>query len=221
MKKLFNSTLENISKDIFKKYPDVISEMIGEKHGVYALYNRGKLCYVGKAIDLKRRVTQQLSRRRWSHFSLFLTKKSMYIDDIEPFLIAISKPKGNKVKPKLEIRKLNRELEQKIKIKQYNERKKFFGQKSKKLSLKIHQKISKSKMINPFGKRKRIFAKYKGKEYRANFLISGKVKFKNKPYSSLTSAALIITKGIRVNGRRFWHVKDENREWVKISSFSK
>ena len=103
MSKLFSRKLEKISREIFERYSKALSELVGSSHGVYALYDENELYYVGKTSDLKRRILQHLKDRhyaQWTHFSLFLTKKSAYINDIESVIISISNPKGNKAKPK-------------------------------------------------------------------------------------------------------------------------
>ena len=41
--------LENISREALGKYQDIIRQYVRRRHGVYALYRRGKLQYVGLA----------------------------------------------------------------------------------------------------------------------------------------------------------------------------
>ena len=41
--------LENISREALEKYQDIIRQYVRRRHGVYALYRRGKLQYVGLA----------------------------------------------------------------------------------------------------------------------------------------------------------------------------
>lgn len=90
MKSLFTDKLERVSRDIFEKFPMEIAQLIGQKHGVYALYDEDILYYVGKASDLKRRIKQHLKDKhlaQWTHFSLFLTNKDNFIGEIESILI--------------------------------------------------------------------------------------------------------------------------------------
>jgi hypothetical protein len=48
--------LENISRDALAKYQKIIRQYVRHRQGVYALYRRGKLYYVGLAGDLRWRL---------------------------------------------------------------------------------------------------------------------------------------------------------------------
>ena len=41
--------LERINSQVFDNYKDQITDLIGKNHGVYALYRRSKLYYIGLA----------------------------------------------------------------------------------------------------------------------------------------------------------------------------
>ena len=60
---LVTGQLENISWQVLEQYRDVIKEMIKGKSGIYALYNRDKLYYVGLASNLMKRLNQHLKDR--------------------------------------------------------------------------------------------------------------------------------------------------------------
>ena len=106
-KKRFGSTLvanrlEKVSKDLFRKYYESITELVSTSPGVYALYDGDALYYVGKSIDLKKRVKQHLRDRHlnsWTHFSFYLIRKVQHINEIESLLVRIASPKGNRVTP--------------------------------------------------------------------------------------------------------------------------
>jgi excinuclease UvrABC nuclease subunit len=90
--------LEGVSKLIFRNYYKQITELIGNSHGIYALYDENELYYVGKSTDLKNRVKQHLKDRHlasWTHFSLYLVRKADHINEIESLIIRIANPKGN------------------------------------------------------------------------------------------------------------------------------
>jgi hypothetical protein len=58
--RLVRGDLEGISSRVFDFYHDEITELIGKSHGVYALYKKGRLYYVGLARNLRRRVKHHL-----------------------------------------------------------------------------------------------------------------------------------------------------------------
>ena len=50
--------LEGISRTALEKYHRIIREYIRRRHGIYALYRRGSLQYVGLASNLTSRLRQ-------------------------------------------------------------------------------------------------------------------------------------------------------------------
>ena len=50
--------LEKISSKVFDRYRRQITDMIRGNYGVYALYRRDKLYYIGLATDFRRRINQ-------------------------------------------------------------------------------------------------------------------------------------------------------------------
>src|SRR3990167_6100437 len=95
--------LENVSKDVFKQYYPLITELVGDSPGIYALYDDRDLYYVGKSTELRKRVKQHLKDRHlasWTHFSLYLARREDHIHEIESLLVRIANPKGNRVIPR-------------------------------------------------------------------------------------------------------------------------
>src|SRR6266498_2132016 len=95
---LVANRLEGVSKDVFKKYFQMITNLIGSSPGVYALYNERELYYVGKSSELRKRVRQHLRDRHlanWTHFSLYLARNAEHIHEIESLLVRIANPSGN------------------------------------------------------------------------------------------------------------------------------
>jgi len=96
--------LERISSAVFMKYKQVITEMVGGKNGIYALYRNKRLYYVGLATNLKSRVNQHLKDRhkgKWTHFSLYLVRSEKHMKDLESLCLRIADPEGNRVVGKL------------------------------------------------------------------------------------------------------------------------
>ncbi|MDE1728316.1 MAG: GIY-YIG nuclease family protein [Thaumarchaeota archaeon] len=81
--------LENIYKAMNK---------IGISSGIYALYRDDELYYIGKSINLKKRLQDHKKNphtKNWNKFRIFLIKDIKILDDVETMLITVSRPKGN------------------------------------------------------------------------------------------------------------------------------
>ncbi|HWY09839.1 MAG TPA: GIY-YIG nuclease family protein [Bacteroidia bacterium] len=78
-----------------------------EGKGVYALYSKGELWYVGKASTLKTRIDQHLKdmhKDKWDRFAIYVfpdSKGSKEVHQLESLLLKIAKPPGNKKDGKL------------------------------------------------------------------------------------------------------------------------
>src|ERR1051326_7712496 len=95
--------LENISRQALARYQDTIRQYVRNRHGVYALYRRGKLYYVGLASNLRSRLSNHLKDRpgqSWDRFSVYLTIGDSHLRELESLLLRIVKTKGNKQKGK-------------------------------------------------------------------------------------------------------------------------
>ncbi|MBI4660599.1 MAG: GIY-YIG nuclease family protein [Verrucomicrobia bacterium] len=63
--------LENISREALEKHQDIIRNFVRRRQGVYALYRRGRLYYVGLASNLRSRLSHHLKDRHghsWNRF---------------------------------------------------------------------------------------------------------------------------------------------------------
>lgn len=214
---LVTQSLEHISKEIFSKYSTLITKLIERSSGVYALYDENELYYVGRAIELRRRVKQHLKDRHdasWTHFSIFLIANDSHIGEIESLLVRIAKPKGNTVKPKgRDSRQMRKLLENAIKQKQKEELSELFS------SRRVVKPKSNGEHLESLkgavDRRTPIYRTFKGREHKAILTPTGTIILKGKKYSSPTGAAMSITKRTQ-NGWRFWYIRNRDREWVRL-----
>ena len=218
---ILTQKLEGISKKIFERHKKVIIQHIGNKPGVYALYDEKELYYVGRAVDLAKRVKFHLKDHHsalWTHFSVYFTKKTEYANSIEAVIISIAQPKGNKTKPTLgEKTKLKNIIRKTIKENHKEELRELgLGEKQR-----SNLKKKRPSLKNYFEGEKTLMKVYKGKTYKAKLLKSGKIKYKNKFYDLPTSSAkIIVSKNSprsTVNGWNFWFIKNAENNWVKLS----
>jgi hypothetical protein len=73
---LVTQYLETISGTALDKYQKVIRDYVKRRHGIYALYRRDRLYYVGLATNLRNRLNHHLKDKhkgRWDRFSVYLT----------------------------------------------------------------------------------------------------------------------------------------------------
>ena len=90
--------MEQIPAKALVQYQHIIREYIRRRHGVYALYKRDKLYYVGLARNLVGRLGSHLRDRHrglWDRFSVYLTIENHHIKELESMVLRITKPKGN------------------------------------------------------------------------------------------------------------------------------
>jgi hypothetical protein len=76
-KALVSQHLENISRQALEKYQNIIRRYVRRRQGVYALYRRKKLYYVGLASNLRSpRLVHHLKDHHgdsWDRFSVYFT----------------------------------------------------------------------------------------------------------------------------------------------------
>jgi hypothetical protein len=92
--------LENLSRVVLERYQRIIRNYVRNREGVYALYRRGKLYYVGLASDLQWRLKHHLRDRHrasWDSFSIYLTIGDKHLKELESLLLRViqPKPEGN------------------------------------------------------------------------------------------------------------------------------
>lgn len=97
--------LENISRKALENYPELIKDFVKNRHGIYALYHKNRLYYVGLARNLRLRLSHHLRDRHAQtsdRFSVYLTLGDKHLHEIESLLLRIASPKGNRISGKLE-----------------------------------------------------------------------------------------------------------------------
>jgi len=95
--------LENISYEVLEKFQKIIKKYVKGRHGIYALYRKNKLYYVGLATNLRSRLGHHLKDRHagaWDSFSAYLTPNNQHLREIEALLTRVIDRKGNKQRGK-------------------------------------------------------------------------------------------------------------------------
>jgi RAMA domain-containing protein len=228
---LVSQYLENISRRMLEEYQDSIREYVRRRHGVYALYRRGRLYYVGLAGNLRNRLHHHIRDRHsqsWDRFSVYLTIGDSHIRELELLVLRIVSPPGNRVKGKFaRAENLKNRLSAEIRKHYRLEFQELFG--SKRIS-KQDKKPLKFKPIPKgrqpvLGKYKnrpsKIKAKYKGKTIRASVLKNGAIRFQSTVYNSPSLAGAAAVGHRTCNGWTFWQYERAPGDWVPLNNLKR
>jgi len=220
---LVSQHVEQMSGRIFEAHPEVVREYVKGRRGIYALYKRAKLYYVGLATDLRSRLKAHLKDRHagaWDNFSLYLTETSENLRELEALAIRIALPLGNRTKTKFAgSRDLRRCLKRRITEEHVAATRAIFGVASslKKARSKGREKSSELELAGLLQRRTPLRMTYKGTTHTAVAYVDGRIKLKGKIYESPTSAARSIMKK-PVNGWWAWKFEAVPGDWQKLKT---
>ena len=208
--------LENISRDALEKHQKIIKQYVRRRNGVYALYRKEKLYYVGLAKNLRLRLKSHLHDRHgssWDRFSVYLTIGEQHLRELESLILRIVQPKGNKQKGKFpKSEDIRRRFARDVKERLNYEVALLFGNKpTKSVSQGREAKL----------RRMKLRAWFKGKKLRAQLLKGGRVRFGGKVYESLSTAAAKACKRRTCNGWTFWKYLRAPGDWATVDHLRK
>jgi predicted GIY-YIG superfamily endonuclease len=219
---LVSQYLENIAREALEKYQNVVRRYVRRRQGIYALYRRDKIYYIGLASNLRSRLSHHLRDRHkgsWDRFSVYLTIGDSHLKELESLILRVVKPKGNKQKGKfLKSEDIRKRFAKDIRAKQRKEFGSLLGK--EKASEVVERKLVKGKqgvMANYFVGSKKLQARYKGKIIRAYIRHNGLIRFKGKDYYSPSLAAAAACKRPTCSGWRFWQYERAPGDWVKLN----
>lgn len=219
--------LENISRTALEKYQTLLKEFVKGRHGVYALYRKGHLYYVGLASNLRNRLKTHLKDRHaqtWDTFSVYLTINDAHLRELETLILKISFPKGNKQTGKFaKSQDLKRRFWNIIKEAQRKEREALFGIKEENIEqlVKTAKVKGRKPVLAPYvTKRFQIRYKYKGKIFKATVRKDGRISLGGKIYTSPSVAGYGIARH-SVDGWYVWKYERSPGEWVLLDTLRK
>ena len=230
--------LENISRKALEEYPEIIQKYVRRRNGIYALYHRNKLYYVGLATNLRSRLSHHLRDRHaesWDSFSVYLTVNDCHLRELETLILRIIERTGNRMRGRFgNAQDIKRQFRQDFKRAQNNEMNDIFGPRcsaSQEIKSKEHKRKGTEAVLAPFArKRFHIRMRYKGKNYIAYVRHNGSIvfaaesaeaeRFKGKIFLSPSAAAKAITK-TEMNGWTCWKYKSPSGEWLPLTKLRK
>lgn len=224
---LVSQHLENVSREALKKYQNIIKDYVRGRHGIYALFKRNRLYYVGLASDLRKRLKHHLIDRHahtWDRFSVYLTIKDEHPHELEALILRIAAPTGNRQTGKL-VRSQDLRPEFKRAINKYHQKEinSIFGQSEKEPTKIVKPKVKDGRqpVLAPYvSKRFEIRQIFKGKLYKAMVRKNGSILYKGKTFNSPSLAGHAI-KGRATNGWKTWKYERAPGDWVLLDTLRK
>ena len=215
---LVHQHLENASRKLLEKHPDVVRQFIGRNAGIYALYRKNKLYYVGLANALRGRLKAHVKNRHgnsWDRFSIYLTIKDQHLREIEALLLRIANPPGAKQRGRLaQSKDMRRRIARAIREKQYKEVSSLFGRQT--TPVKSFPSGVDSELVRLLPQGARIRGTLKNRTFRARVRRNGKIRFNGRSYDSLSLAAKAAVHR-PTNGWWFWQVERGRGNWVRLN----
>lgn len=221
-KQLVTEHLESVSWSVFEQYPNVVRKIIRGRSGIYALFKRDRLYYVGLASNLMSRLKQHLRDRHhgsWDRFSVYLTSDDRHMKELESLLIRISVPTGNRQggsftrakNRKLELNNLMRDVDADKRARLLG------GQFRRQRQRRKSERTRGSATLAGLQDRSRTLrAEYKGWVYTATLRRDGKIRYDGELFGTPSAAAKNATERA-MNGWVFWKYRDPKKGWVPLS----
>jgi hypothetical protein len=219
---LVSQHLERIDSRALDNYQQIIRNYVRHREGVYALYKKDRLYYVGLARDLRWRLDAHLKdrhRKKWDKFSVYLTVNSQHLKELESLMLRVIRPKGNLQSGKFPMSEnLLRQFKKDMNEYHKTEMRELLGLAPKRLKVETGKGANSllATHVQRIGKSLRLEAKYKGRKYRALVQKDGTVRFKNRKYNSPSAAGEAVIQRA-CNGWAFWRYEHAPGQWVRLS----
>jgi RAMA domain-containing protein len=214
--------LENISRDALEKYQSVIRRYVRRRQGVYALYRRGKLYYVGLAINLRSRLKNHLRDRHgksWDRFSVYLTITDAHLRELEALILRIVPTKGNKQKGRLPgSEDMRRKFARDVRQSQRLELRELIGKLVKPDDEELDIPDGRQPVLAVYTKVPlKLRARFKGKLIHARVRRDGRIRLAGKLYDSPSVAGAAACSRRTCNGWAFWEYERARGDWVSLN----
>ena len=221
--------LENISREALERHQEIIRQYVRGRQGVYALYRRNKLYYVGLATNLRNRLKHHLKDRHgtsWDRFSVYLTIGNHHLRELEALTLRITKPTGNKQKGKFaKSEDLRRHFRRDMKRSFMAEVDGVFGEsypiRKRRDSVPTRAAGRKPMLAEYISSPMKLRAKFKGRVVKARVRRDGTVRFAGKLYTSPSLAAAAACHRSTCNGWIFWQYERAPGDWVQLDTLRK
>lgn len=224
---LVSQYLEGISRTALAEYQPFFREQARRRNGVYALYRRKKLYYVGLARDLRGRLKTHLRDKHgesWDRFSMYLTVGDDHIKELESLVLRIVRPTGNRQGGKFaKAQNLRRDFTRRVKQDAAAHLSELLGVEAGRKPVVVRGRSSSKAVLAAYVTRPlRLRARYKGKVLKARVLSNGVISFAGQRYQSPSMAACAALPHRRaINGWHFWTYERAPGDWVRLKELRK
>lgn len=218
--------LEYISREALERYQDIIRQYIRGRHGIYALYRKGKLQYVGLASNLRARLHRHLRDRHkdsWDHFSVYLTIDNRGIKELETLLLRIVSPSGNRVGGKfVKSQNLAVQLRRDLRLWHREQERELVPARRLKVTRATATVVEKVPerpvpLAAYISAPTKLRVRYKGKLYRGRIRRDGTILYDGIVYRTPSGAGIAV-RNRPTNGWQFWHYERAPGDWVPLST---
>ncbi|MEI6150850.1 MAG: hypothetical protein WCS01_17280 [bacterium] len=221
--------LENISRDALQKYQAIIRRYVRHRQGIYALYRRNKLYYVGLAGSLQSRLAMHLRDHHahsWDRFSVYLTIGDSHLRELESLILRVVKPSGNKQKGKFaRSEDLRRKLTHDFRSSFTAEIDEMFGKPARRSLSRVPPPrtpvldTGRTPVLAAFVSTPLILrARHKGHKLTARVRRNGTILFAGHVYTSPSVAGAAAVKRKSCNGWTFWEYERAPGDWITIDA---
>lgn len=215
--------LENISRAALERFQHIVRQYVGRRSGIYALYRRRCLYYVGLASNLRSRLNSHLRDRHgqsWDRFAIYLTSNDRHMKELESLVLRIVRPAGNRVTGRLSrsenlLRRLSRDMKQAA----LREVAEVLGRWHPRIRIPHGRKNGRPDLVGVFQRATTLERVYKGVRLRARVRKDGLIRYKRRTYLSVSQAASVAAKR-PCNGWWFWQVRNPAGRLVSLRKFT-
>lgn len=212
--------LENVSGDVLEDYPMIVRAYVRRRIGIYALYRRGKLYYVGLAKNLRARLKNHLRDRHrglWDRFSVYLTIDDRHLQDLESLILRTTRPPGNKQRGKFtRSQDLRRGLARDIRTFHRGELDHLIGRATTPVEHHSPAEQEHRFPLTPYVSGPlNLRSVFHRRKFKASVRRDGSIRFGGRLYRSPSAAAHRIAKRA-MNGWTFWQFERAPGQWVPL-----
>jgi len=222
-KPLVSQYIEGISGAALDRYQRIIRAYVRGRHGVYALYKRDKLYYVGLAKNLRNRLNHHLKdkhRGKWDRFSVYLTIGDSHLKELESLVLRVVRPSGNTQRGKFaKAEDLKRRLARAMKDYYRREVEVLLNRARADLEAEVERAAEETFGVPLAGlvdRGYKLKARLKRRWYVARLRRDGKIRYRGKLYKTPSGAGYAVRKK-PTNGWSFWSYERGPGDWVILS----